>query len=169
MPRFSEQIHRLALRVPEPLNPDSSDLPWEVQFLTFLGAHSPADVAVWLPAERILIAGDLSFNQVTPLGVHGRIDGWVRALDHLIVLHPGIVIPGHGPLASASELRVLRDYLEELRSASELAVSNAAPLNAVIESLDLGPVADWLEPQRTRLNLAQAIREAEASRASRVD
>ena len=83
--------------------------------LIYLGpAHTASDVVVHLPEEGVLFAGDLLFRLCTPLGWDGTFAGWTGALDRMIALEPGVVVPGHGPSCDADGLREMRDYLEHV-------------------------------------------------------
>src|SRR5215469_11671554 len=90
-------------------------------------AHSPADLAVWFPSERLLVAGDVCFNRVVPLAVHGLLSAWVSALDAVMALGPATIVPGHGPVATLGEVSALRGYLASvLAAAREVGAGNAS-------------------------------------------
>ncbi|MGV4924100.1 MBL fold metallo-hydrolase [Streptomyces sp. BHT-5-2] len=162
MPAFAPELTDLELRLPEPVDPEALVLPHEARALVFENAHSIVDLAVWLPGQRLLVAGDLCFHGVTPLARHGSVAGWIGALDRLIDLEPSVVVPGHGEVTGPHVLHVLRDYLQRLWSAACRAVeegATAADTAAVADNFDAGPVAEWGEPQRTSLNLRVALGE----------
>jgi cyclase len=145
----------------------------------FRGAHSPADLAVWLPGPGVMVAGDLCSNGVTPLARHGSLSGWVRALDELIALAPATVIPGHGPVTGVRTLETVRDYLRAVLEAATALASErpemVVPITGTLQghpdagSVELvaeavktvapTPVAEWAEPERTAINLAVAVAE----------
>lgn len=80
------------------------------------GDHVHA-TAVYVPALKTLIAGDLVFQNIYPwLGEHTpeRRQDWIAALDTLSALQPAVVIAGHqlpGDPQDASALRFTRDYI----------------------------------------------------------
>ena len=110
------------LRLPEPLEGDLS-LPHDGELITFGPSHSPQDAVLWLKGSATLIAGDLCSNGVTPMVMDGDVKGWIEALDRLLELEPAVVVPGHGPVGTAAELRDLRTYLCRLRDTARTAVS----------------------------------------------
>lgn len=130
----------------------------------FQAAHTPADLAVWFPASRVLVSGDLGFFGVTPLCVDGLISGWIDALEELMALEPLVVIPGHGPIGSVHDLRNLRDYFLYLQAvASQVIGYRLSAEEVLMETLgwiQAGPMASWLEPQRHTINFERAIQEA---------
>lgn len=75
-------------------------LPWrgpEVQIVSHNG-HAPGHGALWLPEEKVLIAGDMLSDVEIPMFAE---TGWQAYHDGLAVLEPYVrealeVIPGHG-------------------------------------------------------------------------
>ncbi|MBO8191115.1 MBL fold metallo-hydrolase [Streptomyces oryzae] len=161
-PEHGDRLLAAGLRVPQPLRGDPGELilPRSARPLAFAHAHSPADLAVWVPQSRVLIAGDLCFNGVVPLARHGRIAGWAEALDELLALGPGTVVPGHGPPTTAATLRTLRDYFAHVSDVAERAVAAGASPEDAWHETDPGELAEWHEPDRTLVNLRVAMAEA---------
>ncbi|GAB3130460.1 MBL fold metallo-hydrolase [Microbispora hainanensis] len=128
-------------------------------------AHTPGDVVAWLPGERVLFAGDLLFNGLTPMVLMGSVEGALRSLDWLASFEPEHVVPGHGPLATAAELpEVLavheRYYRFVLDTARAGRAKGLTPLAAAQEA-DLGEFAGWADAERLVLNLHRAYADAE--------
>jgi glyoxylase-like metal-dependent hydrolase (beta-lactamase superfamily II) len=80
-----------------------------IEILSFGAGHSPSDIVVYLPDERILAAGDLVTWPVPIVDEDSSIQGWALALAGLRTLEAVAIVPGHGP--------VLRDmtYLDQMR------------------------------------------------------
>ena len=82
-------------------------------------AHSPGDIQVWLPQQRLVIAGDMAFHERLPpifddTDTAGWIETWEGPFEGLGALY---VIPGHGhPTNMAQVRRYTRDYLVDLRA-----------------------------------------------------
>jgi glyoxylase-like metal-dependent hydrolase (beta-lactamase superfamily II) len=127
-------------------------------------AHSPGDLTVWLPAERVLFAGDLLVED----GVTMVVDGDSRILLHALAgidsLRPAIVVPGHGaiPQPPGSLLARTREYFGNLQSAMRAAVEKGVPLQRAMASL---PPADQDRPvslnSRKRRNAVRVYLEEE--------
>lgn len=84
-------------------------------------AHTPGDLIVWLPQQKVAFAGDIVFTQrmlgLLPAPISSSKD-WITAFDVLAELKPAIVVPGHGRPASLAQARAdTRDYLVHLRTA----------------------------------------------------
>lgn len=158
MPRFAAGLAELDLRPPEPLQ--GTEAPAGTRLLAFTPAHSPADLAIWRPSDRVLIAADLCFNRVVPLAVHGLVSAWISALDQAVALEPAVVVPGHGPLATVDDLRALRAYLAAVMTAAREAWDGGAGRpDGPLPRVRAPEVAGWIEPERTELNVRRALQE----------
>lgn len=81
-------------------------------------AHSPGDISVWLPDEKLVIAGDMAFHErMLPIFPDTDTDAWIETWDSAFEpLGAVYVIPGHGhPTNMAQVRRFTRDYLVDLR------------------------------------------------------
>lgn len=95
---------------------DLGDMP--VQVISFGPAHSPGDISVWLPNQKIMITGDIAFHQrllgIFPDTVTSQ---WIQSFEKMAALEPLIVIPGHGaPTDMAAIERETLGYLKFLRA-----------------------------------------------------
>ena len=84
-----------------------------IELIAFGEAHSPGDISVWLPDQKILIAGDIAFHQRL-LGVFPdtKVQAWIISFQAMAELAPEIVVPGHGaPTDLAAITRETYDYL----------------------------------------------------------
>jgi glyoxylase-like metal-dependent hydrolase (beta-lactamase superfamily II) len=159
MPQFRGRFDTLVLSPPTP-RLDQLVLPRGGVLQAFPAAHTATDLAVWFPKSRVLIAGDLCFIGVTPLAVNGLISGWIAALAALIALQPAVVVPGHGPVGTGEDLRVLRDYFLTIQHIGRAAVAQNQSSQDALALLDTGPLTGWLEPERNLINLERAMQEA---------
>ena len=81
-------------------------------------AHSPGDIQVWLPEEKLVIAGDMAFHERMPpifedTDTAGWIETWENAFEKMGAVY---VVPGHGhPTSMAQVRRYTHDYLVYLR------------------------------------------------------
>lgn len=161
MPAFADRLAGWDSVAAQPAPPVAIEraLPGGTRVLEFTDAHSAADLAVWLPAQRVLVSGDLCFAGVTPLAVHGRVGRWRRALDQLIALNPRVVVPGHGRPAGIGALHDLAGYFDRVLAAARLAHTYQLSARTVWARFDPGPAAGWLEPDRTLTNIQVALAE----------
>lgn len=102
-------------------------------------AHTPEDLLVWLPHEKVLFAGDLVFRGRVPFVGQADSRRWVAALDQVLALGAEVIVPGHGPLSREArrDLQLTRDYLVHLRKVMGQAARNLEPWE------DAYGAADW--------------------------
>lgn len=127
-------------------------------------AHTTGDVICWVPEHRILFAGDLTFNGVTPFALAGSVLGLVTTLAELIELNPAIVVSGHGPIANVDVLRRNIAYWEWLLDLAQQGLAaGQEPLQLALAT-DLGEFAGWSDAERLVANLHRAYADLEPSR-----
>ena len=107
--------------------------------------HTGADLVVRLPEHNIVATGDLLFNGYYPFldGDRGgvSIPGVIEAVRRLADDYPDAVfLPGHGPLAEASDLRCHADYLQSLYAGTSYARSAGLSEKVALREIDL---SEW--------------------------
>jgi glyoxylase-like metal-dependent hydrolase (beta-lactamase superfamily II) len=82
-------------------------------------AHTPGDVLVWLPQQRIAFAGDVVYvERMLGVGTMSNSGHWLQAFEALAALQPEWVVPGHGHAVSLAQAQAdTYDYLVFLRAA----------------------------------------------------
>jgi cyclase len=132
----------------------------EAYLLHFGAAHQAGDVIVHVPSERVLFAGDLLFNQSTPMGWVGSYQAFSDVLDHLIDLEPEIIVPGHGPVCGVDAVRQQQSYFRYVYDESRRGFDAGMNAEKAAEQIDLGPFAEWKAPAtRLLINVERAYRE----------
>ena len=66
-----------------------------IEILHLGHANTPGDVVVHLPAERIVINGDMAITPV-PFAFFSAPRAWIATLDRLAALDAATLVPGHG-------------------------------------------------------------------------
>jgi glyoxylase-like metal-dependent hydrolase (beta-lactamase superfamily II) len=126
--------------------------------------HSPGDLLVWLPEERVLFAGDVLVEDGVSMVVDGNSSELLRVLDTVDGLDARLVVPGHGaiPARAADLVRRTRDYLTDLQTEMRAAVEKGVPMR---RALALLPPADSTRPvslnSRRRRNAVRVYVEEE--------
>jgi glyoxylase-like metal-dependent hydrolase (beta-lactamase superfamily II) len=101
-------------------------------------AHTPEDLVVFLPSERVLFAGDLVFRGRVPFVGQADSRRWIAALDTLLKMDAKVVVPGHGALSTSAvaDLELTRDYLAYLRQAMGAAARDMEPFEEAYARTD---------------------------------
>lgn len=90
-------------------------------------AHTPEDLLVYLPADKVLFAGDLVFRGRIPfIGPTANTAPWIASLKTMQDLNASIVVPGHGAAfqSAQEDIAQLHDYLTYLRTTMGKAVND---------------------------------------------
>jgi cyclase len=122
-------------------------------------AHTAGDAAVFLPRERVLFAGDIAFHYVTPLAFQGHVGSWIKAADRLLGFDAEVIVPGHGPIGTKSDLRRMRDYLALVRREARKRFEAGMPEEAAARDIKLGVYASWREAERLLPNVMRCYQE----------
>jgi glyoxylase-like metal-dependent hydrolase (beta-lactamase superfamily II) len=91
----------------------------EVQIRYLGGGHTIGDSVVWLPAERVLFAGDLVEARAAPYMGDASVAEWQsRTVDAVEALSADALVPGRGPALRGSEvgqgIEETREYLRTI-------------------------------------------------------
>lgn len=109
-----------------------------VQLLHFGHAHTPGDMVVWLPRQKIIYTGDIVYTErilgVLPISHSGN---WVQTFDKLAQLDPKTIIPGHGRPTNLERARKdTRDYLVYLREEVGKSLDRGDTLQDAVDKID---------------------------------
>jgi cyclase len=122
-------------------------------------AHTAGDAVVHLPEAGIVFTGDILFHGGHPIVWAGPVANWIAACDRVLALHPSVVVPGHGPLATPAALVDLKEYFTLLTSEARTRYeAGMSPLDAA-RDIDLGPYAGWSEAERVVANVHALYRD----------
>ncbi|MBI2771397.1 MAG: MBL fold metallo-hydrolase [Burkholderiales bacterium] len=101
-------------------------------------AHTPEDLAVFLPAEKVLFAGDLVFRGRVPFVGQANSAQWIKSLNTALALEPQVIVPGHGPVSTQArqDMELTRDYLAHLRATMGRAAREMEPFEEAYAKAD---------------------------------
>jgi glyoxylase-like metal-dependent hydrolase (beta-lactamase superfamily II) len=100
------------------------------------GAHTPGDILVWLPQQRVLFSGDVVYvdRLLGVIPVSGT-RAWLDTFAEIERLAPDRIVPGHGRVTDLATARAdTRDYLRALRAHMKQAVDSGTDMSAAVRS-----------------------------------
>lgn len=105
------------------------------------GAHTPGNLLVWLPEERVLFSGDAVYTDrmlgVLPVSHTGH---WLETFATIEALRPVAIVPGHGRVSDLARAQAdTRDYLQALRAHMKQAVERGDDIGTAIQTFDVKP------------------------------
>jgi len=84
--------------------------------------HTPGQLAVVIPEERVMFCGDTVFNHCQTWLYTSDVNQWIKALEKLLEVDVDRIVPGHGPVCTKQEIYVQRAFLMEWVTAVAVAV-----------------------------------------------
>ncbi len=102
-------------------------------------AHTDGDSLIYFEEDNVLHMGDCYFNIGYPfidIGSGGSIDGYINALETGVNLanDETQIIPGHGPMASKSDMATYVGMLKDIRNNVAELKADGKSLEAVIDA-----------------------------------
>ncbi len=93
----------------------------DVAFIMSNDGHSPGDILMWLPKQKIIFGGDVLSSDYMPMITgHGNVSNLISTLNAIIKLNPTIVLTGHGKGTTVKSLirdvNLLSSIWEQVKS-----------------------------------------------------
>jgi cyclase len=85
--------------------------------------HTPGQLAVHVPEERVVFTGDTIFSGVQTWLMTSNVDQWLEALETIRQLDVDYVVPGHGPVVGLDYVQTQRAVLMAWKAAVADAVA----------------------------------------------
>ena len=80
----------------------------EIELIWFGKAHSPGGASVWIPSQKVLIAGDIAYHQrMIALFSYSNTKEWLISWENMEKLNAEIVVPGHGDI---TDMKTIREF-----------------------------------------------------------
>jgi cyclase len=94
----------------------------QIELIHARHSHTDGDTLVYLPAKKVLFAGDILFTNYHPFLAEGNIEEWAKELDDIKAMDVNKIIPGHGPISGKRDLDDMKEYIVKFdQKAKELA------------------------------------------------
>ncbi|MCU1301844.1 MAG: fold metallo-hydrolase [Candidatus Sulfotelmatobacter sp.] len=122
---------------------NSMTLRQEDQKLTLVNygpAHTDGDTIVYISPANVAVVGDIFSNHFYPiidLSSGGSIDGMIHSLDQILAQtdEQTKIVPGHGPVATRSDLQNYRDMLAQLRQRIKVLVAAGKTIDEAVAAV----------------------------------
>jgi glyoxylase-like metal-dependent hydrolase (beta-lactamase superfamily II) len=100
-------------------------------------ANSPADVTVYLPAEKVLFTGDIVVHPVPYVGASHPLP-WIDVLAGIERMDVAALVPGHGPVMSDMRyVRLVRELFESARDQVAALQEKGVLLDSIVKTVTL--------------------------------
>jgi len=101
------------------------------------GSHTPGDLIVYLPDDKVLMGGDILVNHITPNFRDGHVKAWVGTLDEIQKFNVKTIVPGHGPLMTKAEVAAMHKRMATLYAGVEAGYKKGLSDAEIRKTLDL--------------------------------
>lgn len=112
----------------------------KLRFIVPLGSHTPGDLLIVLPDEKILIAGDILVQHMTPSFRDAHVKHWISTLDQIVAMDIKTIVPGHGPLMLPKQAAEMRTRMAKLYAEVEAGYKKGLTDAEIRKTLDL---SEW--------------------------
>src|SRR6266404_8187439 len=109
-----------------------------IQILKSARGDTDENTMLWIPEQRLLIAGDVVFNDMhvytaeTDSGARGE---WLNTLKRIRALEPSVVIPGHSKVGAPLDASTAVDFTERYLVVFEDELKRAENPEGLVESM----------------------------------
>jgi len=109
----------------------------QVQLLYLGRGNTQGDLVVYLPAEKIVAAGDLLVYPI-PFAFESFIADWAQTMERLLALDADIILPGHGPVQRDRRYaRLVADILAAATTETRAAVARGLSREETLKTVTL--------------------------------
>ena len=119
-----------------------------IKILKNVQGDTDENTMLWIPGQRILIAGDVVFNDmhVYTAETDGKArEKWLSSLQEIRKLNPSVVIPGHSKVGVPLDANTAVDFTEKYLLAFEEELKKAKDPDGLINAMkERFPSADFL-------------------------
>jgi len=109
-----------------------------LEIIKSIRGDTDENTMLWIPEQRLLIAGDVVFNDMhvytaeTDSGARGE---WLNALKRIKALGPSVVIPGHSKVGAPLDASTAVDFTEKYLLVFEEELRRAKSPEGLVESM----------------------------------
>ena len=120
----------------------------KIEILKNVQGDTDENTMLWIPGQRILIAGDVLFNDThvytaeTDSKARGK---WLNSLQKIRELKPSVVVPGHSKVGAPLDASTAVDFTENYLSVFEEELKKAKGPDSLVNAMkERFPSADFL-------------------------
>ena len=110
----------------------------QIAVLKNLQGDTNENTMLWIPRQRLLIAGDVVFNNMhvyTAETDSKARERWLNSLKTIRELHPSIVVPGHSKVGAPLDASTAVDFTESYLLAFEKELTEAKDPDGLIKAM----------------------------------
>jgi len=124
------------------------------RLITFEGGHTGSDTILQLPQEGIIFMSDLLFVGCHPYLADGDPAMLLKALKEISLLKASHYVPGHGPVGTTADLKMLIEYIDLCYATARKLVTDGNVKEEQIAELKVAEkYSTWMLPKFYQFNI----------------
>ena len=133
--------------------------------IIYLPGHTPYQLAVYVPEERVIFTADNITYKVPVYLQHAEPFAWIESLKKLAKLDADYIVPGHGEICTPAYIPEMIDRVREWIDAVDVFVKKGATLEETEKNFTF---RDRYAMQPGREAMEQRLRKANITRLYKV-
>jgi glyoxylase-like metal-dependent hydrolase (beta-lactamase superfamily II) len=113
------------------------------ELVTWGGGHTDSDVMLFLPEEKTVFTADICFFHRQPYMGSGNPEKWVAQVNRLAATDYESFVPGHGPVGSHEEIRLLLNYFQWLEEGVLRSLQSSESIEGFLSRPMPAPFSAW--------------------------
>ena len=99
------------------------------------GGHTDCSSIVYVPKDKVLIAGDILFAKTFPYAGDPTADPdkWIEAFEMILKMDVDTIVPGHGPVCNKAEIEKQLSYFKAVRDEVKKLIAAGATVDDVVK------------------------------------
>ncbi len=127
---------------------------YTAELIAYEGGHTGHDTVLHLPQAGIVFMSDLLFVGFHPYLADGNPAQLLKALQAVSQLNATCFVPGHGPVGTADDLKLMIAYVEDCQATARALVDGGHASEGELDQLRVPErYADWLLPRFYNSNI----------------
>ena len=114
--------------------------------LIHLPGHTPYEVGVYVPRERVIFTGDNVTSGIQPSLAHCCPVEWLESLKKIEAMDVDVVVPGHGEVGDKRLVREVTQFMQECIDAVRKAISQGMSKEEAANRISFEEVRTALHP-----------------------
>jgi len=109
----------------------------ELELWVPTGSHTAGDLLIYLPKDKVLVAGDILVNTMIPSFRDAHIKTWLGTLRQIMKKDIDTVVPGHGTLMSLGDVKKFNKMMSDFYAGVEAGYKKGLMDSEIRKTLDL--------------------------------
>ncbi|MDX9814404.1 MAG: MBL fold metallo-hydrolase [Sulfurimonas sp.] len=132
----------------------------DLQYVPVGNAHSKEDFFLWMPSNKLILAGDIVMNGRVTSNRDGSVEGSIAALETINAKDWEVLIPGHGFIIDKTATDEYVEYFTMMRDRIEAAMDEGIDETGIVEAVPMVEFKDKpLYEALHGLNVSRAYQE----------